>query len=564
MKGALARSLLVAVLIPAVSGWAFAQTPPPPPGTRTPAADTPKATASVRGRITAADSGRGLRRAQVSITGGDLPQRRTAATNARGDFEIRDLPPGRYTVSASRSGYLSFEYGQRRPGERGKSLELGEGEAMTGLDIALPRGAVISGRVIDENGEAVPNVNIWVMRPEFFRGRRRLVPVAVGLRTDDIGQYRATGLAAGEYILMATLRETWVAPGEKKQVLGYAPTYFPGAASAAEAQPVKLAAGKEASNTDIALIAAPAASISGTARRSDGTPLVGASVTLGQNVFGPGGSSFSSITSASVGPDGSWLIRDVPPGEYDLSVTPADRNASRENAEKKIAVQGVDIDGISLVTEASVRITGEVVSESGAALPPPPGGRYRVTVETTGDRRPNPVSVGDDSGVVKSDGAFNVTAPPGLSLVRISPLPRGWAVKTIEISGGDVADGALELKAGQDVGGMRIVLTDRFPFVSGRIVDDRATAAEGIVVLFPTDDARWLTATTGIRSGRTDQKGIFRFEAVQPGDYFLIALDAVQNWQVYDPEFLGEIKARAERLTVREGAPTQRTLRIMK
>ena len=566
MKGAIVRLLLMAALTASAPRLALAQiqTPAPTPGARTPAEDKPKATASVRGRITAADTGRGLRRAQVSISGGDLPQRRTAATNARGDFEIRDLAPGRYTISAARSGYLSFEYGQRRPGERGKSLELSEGEAMTGIDVALPRAGVISGRVIDENGEPVPNVNVWVMRPEFFRGRRRLVPVAVGLRTDDIGQYRATGLSAGEYVLMATLRETWVAPGEKRQVLGYAPTYFPGTASLTGAQQVKLAAGKETSNIDIALVAAAAANISGTARRSDGTPLAGASVNLGQNVFGPGGSSFSGITSAPVNPDGSWLLRDVPPGEYDLSVSPADRNAARETAEQKIVMQGVDIEGVSLVTEAQVHITGQVVSESGAALPAPPIGRYRVTVETTGDRRPNLIPTGDDNGMVKSDGAFSVITPPGLSLVRVSPLPRGWAVKAIEIGAGEVADGAIELKSGQDVQGMRIVITDRFPSVSGRITDDRATAAEGTVVLFPTDDARWLTATTGIRSGRTDQKGIFRFEAVTPGDYFVIALEAVQNWEVYDPEFLGEIKSRAERVTVREGVSPQLALRLVK
>ena len=89
-------------------------------------------------------------------------------------------------------------------------------------------------------------------------------------------------------------------------------------------------------------------------------------------------------------------------------------------------------------------------------------------------------------------------------------------------------------------------------------------AAEGTVVMFPTDDTRWLTATTGIRSGRTDQKGIFRFEAVAPGDYFVAALDAVQNWEVNDPEFLAQLRDRAERLTVREGPAPVLSLRLIK
>jgi hypothetical protein len=528
------------------------------------AAEAANATASIRGRITAADSGKGLRRAQVSISGGDLPQRRTAATNTRGEFEIRDLLPGRYTLSASRSGYLAYEYGQLRPGEHGKVLEVAEGEAMTAIDIALPRAGVVSGRVIDENGEAVPGVRIWVMRQQFFRGRTRLVPVSAGIRTDDTGQYRATGLGPGEYVVLATLGETWTAGGEKKQVLGYAPTFFPSTASAADAQHVKLAAGKEASSVDIALIASPAATISGTARRSDGAPLAGASVGLTQMMIGPGSSSFSGITSATAGADGGWVLRDVPPGEYVLEVSSADRNRTRESASMKLMVQGADIDGVSLVTEGPVRVSGEVITESGVPVPESTRGRPRVVIETTGDRRPTQIPTGDDNGQVKSDGTFTFTAVSGPSLVTVSPLPRGWAVKSVEIGGRDMPDGAIELKGGQAIDGARIVLTNRFPSVSGRVTDDRAADAEGTVLLFPADESRWLTAASGLRTGRTSQKGIFEFAGVPPGDYLLVALAAVQTWQVNDPEFLAEMKPRAERVTINEGQNAQLTLRLRK
>ena len=555
-----ATRLALSIVLLAAPAMAAAQTAAAPA-----AGATPKATASIRGRITGADTGRGLRRAQVSIGGGDLAQRRTAPTNTRGEFEIRDLPPGRYTVSVSRSGYLPFEYGQRRVGERGKSLELAEGEALAGIDVALPRASVISGRVIDENSEPVPGVSLWIMRPEFFRGRKRLVPVTVGVRTDDIGQYRATGLAPGEYVVFATLRETWtVTAGGKQQVLGYAPTYFPGTVSVEHAQQVKVAAGKEAPNVDIALVAAPAVTVAGTARRTDGAPLAGAAVSLSHNMFGPGGASFNGSTSVTVSSDGSWILRDVPPGEYELRAASADRNAPREVGLMKLVVQGVEIDGVSLVTEAPARITGEVATDTGAALPQTSGARFRVFVETNDERPPDSTMGDPDNGQIKSDGAFTVIAASGSSLLRVSPLPRGWAIRTVEIAGREIPDGALELKGGQHVQGVRIVLTDRFPSIAGRITDDRAQAAEGTVVLFPVDESRWLTATAGIRSGRTDQKGLFRLESIPPGDYFVAAVDAVQNWQVNDPEFLEDLKARAERVTVREGAAPQLALRILK
>jgi protocatechuate 3,4-dioxygenase beta subunit len=557
MSGALRWIAFVALLLTAPA-IVVAQTPAQP------ASETLKATASIRGRITAVDTGRGLRRAQVSIGGGDLPQRRTASTNTRGEFEIRALPPGRYTVSVTRSGYLTFEYGQRRIGERGKTIDLAEGETMTDVDVPLPRASVISGRVIDENSEPVPGVSIWIMRQEFFRGRKRLVPVTVGVRTDDVGQYRATGLSSGDYVVFATLRETWtVTAGGKKQVLGYAPTYYPGTASIEQAQQVKVAAGKETANIEVALIAAPAVTISGTARRSDGGPLVGGSVNLSQVTIGPGSSSFASIASAAVDADGGWRLRDIPPGEYELEAHGGDRSA-RETAWTKVVVQGVDIDGLSLMAAGPVTISGDVVTESGVALPEFPGGRLRVSGETTGERRPDPIPAGDDNGVVKSDGTFRFSGVAAPTLIRVAPLPRGWTVKSVEIGGREMPDGLIDLKGGQDIEAVRIVLTDRFPSVTGRITDDRATAAEGTVVLFPADDTRWTSAGAIIRSGRTDQKGIFRLDSIPPGDYFVAALDAVRSWQINDPEFLAEIKPRAERLTVHEGASPQLNLRIAK
>src|SRR5688572_15248876 len=242
----------------------------------------PKPSAVLRGRVTAADTGRPLRRAQVvaAITG--VQTRHTTSTNVRGEFELRDLPAGRYTLTVTRSGYLPWEYGRRHPGEPGTPIDLGDGETRDKLDFSLPRASTISGRIIDETGEAVAGVSVFVMRPEFFRGRRRLTPISSAYRTDDTGQYRIVGLQPGDYFVMATLRETWTTGGEKKQVLGYAPTFFPGTPTAADAIRVRVAAGKDAPNTDIALIPMTAATISGVAVRADGSPIPGATVSLGQ------------------------------------------------------------------------------------------------------------------------------------------------------------------------------------------------------------------------------------------------------------------------------------------
>src|SRR5215510_3927834 len=88
------------------------------------AAPNAKGTAILRGRVLNTE-GRPLRRVQIRIGGELIPEGRTASTNGLGKWEVRDLPAGRFTLSATRSGYLNLQYGQKRYGEPGRPIELG-------------------------------------------------------------------------------------------------------------------------------------------------------------------------------------------------------------------------------------------------------------------------------------------------------------------------------------------------------------------------------------------------------------------------------------------------------
>lgn len=89
--------------------------------------DAPRGTAVIRGQIMSADTGAPIRRAQVRISSPDARESRVAATDAQGRFEVKELPAGRYTVTASKGGFVSLQYGQRRPSESGTPIELGGG-----------------------------------------------------------------------------------------------------------------------------------------------------------------------------------------------------------------------------------------------------------------------------------------------------------------------------------------------------------------------------------------------------------------------------------------------------
>jgi protocatechuate 3,4-dioxygenase beta subunit len=134
---------------------------------------------------------------------------RTAITAADGRFEFRDVAPGRYTLRVDRSGYLTLSYGQRRPGDLGRPLEIAENEIADKVDFALPRMSVISGRVFDDMGEPMSGVNVWALQTRFVQGRRQLVTTGANAATDMTGRYRLLSLTPGDYAVMGTTRETW-------------------------------------------------------------------------------------------------------------------------------------------------------------------------------------------------------------------------------------------------------------------------------------------------------------------------------------------------------------------
>src|SRR5438876_5751357 len=164
---------LVALIL--VSSAAFAQVAPPPPGgvsgvpgvnPQAPPRDTtPKAgTSRIRGRIVAADTGQPLRKAQVRATSAEIRENRLATTDDKGVYEIAEMPAGRYQLSATKGSFVQLQYGQSRPFEPGKPLEIRDGQTIERVDFNLPRGAVITGRVLDEVGEPATEVVVSAMR----------------------------------------------------------------------------------------------------------------------------------------------------------------------------------------------------------------------------------------------------------------------------------------------------------------------------------------------------------------------------------------------------------------
>src|SRR5687768_12727333 len=298
-----------------------AQRPGLPPRDTAPRPQT--GTARIRGRVVAAQSSTPLRRAQIDLTSADDTQfRRTATTDGDGRYEIAGLPAGRYSMRVTKAGYVTLEHGQRRPFQPSMPISLRDGETMTAIDFALPKGSVISVRLTDEVGEPVAGAVVQAQRFQWGAdGQRRLTRAPSGgpgsgffLATDDRGEIRIFGLMPGDYIIeaRADLVIQGVSAGnDTREEL--ARTFYPGTLSAAQARPVTVGIGEEIS-IQYSVVTARLARVSGTAVDSQGRPASGASISL----VTVSGGSISSSTGTAVRADGTFVLSGVAPGEHSL------------------------------------------------------------------------------------------------------------------------------------------------------------------------------------------------------------------------------------------------------
>jgi hypothetical protein len=521
-----------------------------------------KGTGIIRGKVVNAD-GRPLRRVQLRLSGEAITEGRTASTNGLGGFEIRELPAGRYTLNASRAGYLGMAYGQARAGEPGRPIELAEGQTLEKADFVLQRTAVISGHVFDEVGEPLAGANVLTLQMRFFNGRRRLTPVRGNAITDDTGQYRLSGLEPGEYYVQASSRETWEGEPPEKQTLGFVATFFPASPTPAVAQRVRVRAGQEVSAIDIGLIPGKVGRVSGTAFNSQGAPLAGETVSMSFEIRGENFMMSSGGQTAKVDPDGTFTFRNVAPVDYHLHVrTAATADRPAEGAHVIVSVAGGDVEGVNIVTSPAGAVAGRVVVEGDAPLPSP---LTRLTVRALPVERDTAVNTGGspDSGRVREDGAFELKPVIGQVRLTIGPLADGWAIRQIDQNGRDFTLQPFDTQ-GQTLDGVTIALTNRFPAVSGTLRDEKGNSVvAGTAILFPDEPSQWVEDLRVVRTARVDQSGIFTIKAVRPGDYLAVVVPTVTNNQWNDPEYLESLREQAKRITLKEGEVKQIEL-IMK
>ncbi|MBI1873895.1 MAG: carboxypeptidase regulatory-like domain-containing protein [Acidobacteria bacterium] len=507
-----------------------------------------KATSRIRGRVVAADSGQPLRRAMVRLAAPELREGRTAITDSDGRYEFKDLPSGRYSLTAAKSRFVRLEYGQTRPMEMGRPLELRANQTLERVNFRLPRGSVIAGRIIDEFGEPVASARVQLLQIRYLDGRPRLVPAGGSGTTWDTGEFRIWSVMPGAYLVSATLHDT---PDslDSDERSGYAPSYYPGTPNIAEAQTLAVGVGQTIADLFLSLVPTRLARVSGMAIDSDGQVVRGGVVMALQrnpaSLFMP--------TSGEIRSDGSFALSGLAPGEYILRAA-APGSVGSETLSATVNVDGKDVAGIVLAPVKTATVTGRITFEPPGQAPPPAG--IWLSVEPK-NPEPREFLPGAGSSVVADDFTFELSAPPGEMLIRATPTTRsaGWVLKAVGHHHTDVTDAGMNFFSGQHVEGVEIVMTKRTQDVSGVVTNARGELVKDCtVIVFAQDRERRLGRTRYTAVGRPDQDGRYRLTTLPPGEYFAVALEYVdENRRSGDPGYLETLSTRAARFAVREG-----------
>jgi hypothetical protein len=529
-----------------------------------PARDVPreKVSAAIAGRVTERGSGRPLPRTVVTLLKPNSSTPLATLTDEDGRYQFSGVEPGAYALSAGldrhRSTYLPQRYGADTPGlsnlePQRPNLELKPGETRAGLDFALWRALAIEGRVLDPWEMGMANVPVIVKRVT------ERVRASAYISTDDRGKYRAYGLAPGRYRVCAEIDQQSDAAAESPRL---AATCFPTAVDGANAGEVVLTS-DDATGVDVRVQQSRAYSfsLSGSVVDAGGSAVTGAFV--GAYPVDDRGPTAWQRTLA-----GAFVLTGLAPGRYMVrasygETTPDDPRGNRAQVGYAFAdLSAGDAGGLVVPLSNPVDVAGKVTFERERAGIRKAGMVVHTSTLpqrlTFAPSRPPFSSVEDDL-------SFTLSRVYRLPLiVRMTGLPDGWVLKSVQFDGRDVTYVPTDFAARPDSAGLEIVLTKRVARAVVRVLDEQGTPASSFdVVAVPADPSRWALPFAVVPATREESE-LTKLGPMLPGDYFVAALSRDDwLWLLRDGGRIDAIASVGTRVTLAEGNTRKLELRLV-
>jgi protocatechuate 3,4-dioxygenase beta subunit len=518
------------------------------------AQEAPATTCFVSGRVLNAANNEPVRRAHLTLRRKDNPAGGSGmsaafvtTTDDHGRFAMKDIEPGKYDFSAKHAGFADTGYGARRPGRPGVTLSLDAGQQLTGVVFRLVPQAVITGRVLDADGDPVQGVQVTTARYRYEMGKRQLLPSGYA-GTDDLGEYRLFGLAPGRYYLQATYRDLLSLQGigvtSKPVQESYVPTYYPGVTDPSSATPLDLSAGTQLRGMDFTLTKVRAVNVRGHV-------IVPASANrrVTTIMLAPREMAFWGSMRRLRGTDaqGSFEVAGVAPGSYTLTASVQDGQKTLF-AYQHLEVGNSNIDDVTLSLTTGAELPGQLRFEG---QPPASLNGIEVSLEEFEgyEFRMGP----QPSAEMKDDGTFTLPSIAAeLYRARVRGLPDGYYLKSVRLGDDELKDTGID--ATHELSGTLLVtVSSRAGLIEGVVQNDKDQPVPGAsVVLVPEPKKRG--RSDEFEHVTTDQYGRYIVKSIAPGDYKLFAFEDMEPGEYMDPEFLKPVEEQGVKIGIREGS----------
>jgi hypothetical protein len=505
---------------------------------------------TLEGRVVGAIKGEAVRKATLLLFQSDKPegQRYSTTTGSGGSFLMQDIEPGKYQLTVMKGGYARMQYGARSPGHPGTTLSFDPGQQMRDLVVRLMPQAVITGRVLDEDGEPVPQISLQLFRYEYSRGKRQQ-QVSNYAMTNDLGEYRLFDLAPGRYFLAAI-----PSPDDGQEHSGtrqsYAPTYYPGTTDSSGAGLLDLRPGMQLRGIDIPLMRTKTARLRGrTILPAKGQPNQQVNVMLVPRQS----QGFFSQNAPNIDAHGTFEIRGVAPGAYFL-IAQSVHGETVFSAQQAIDVRENDVDNIALELSAPTELKGNLRVEG---RPPENLTDLQIMLEPAANG-----FLGWLSGRVHKDGSFTVNHVAASQYqLQVQGASEDYYVKSARLGGKDIIESGIDGSHGIS-GPLEIVLTSSGGQVEGVVLNAEEQPATGAAVVLVPEPAR-RSQSRFYKETTTDQYGRYDIKGIAPGEYKLFAWDDVETGAYEDTEFLKNFEALGESVAIRDGGHESKQLRLI-
>jgi hypothetical protein len=468
----------------------------------------------IGGKVVDAHSGAPLARCAVEIgPTSNQGASRSMETGEDGQFLFTGLAQGKYSLSASKRGYLTQAYEEHD--NFSTAIAVGPGLNSEGLTFKVVPQAVISGVVSDEQGEPIRRAQVRLFKDQDRMGIRSTVQVQTTM-TDDRGVYELARIQPGSYYLAVSTRPWYAqARGAPNQSQGeetkssldvaYPMTFYPQVTDSEEATPIPIKGG-ERIEANVTLTAQQSAHIRIPLPVQDPQQPSGYMLMVSQSVFGQ-----SEPVGAPVQffHDGVMEVSGILPGHYDFTLSHHEADGAMEESTHFSADVSSDATELTPAdAESESTVTGKVSAAEGKL----PDGV--ITLQSDHPRRGYPASL-------DKNGEFSLKVPPG-DYEILGQIPQMYLAR-MTAQDGAVKNRVLTVKAGS-APHLELLASKGFGQIDGVAkLGDQPTG--GIMVLLAPDDNPFL-----FRRDQSDSDGTFTLGNIVPGRYHLLAVE--RGWEL--------------------------------